>query len=217
MIYIWVIVYGLINILSEWVATTYEIGWVVAAGMLAYDGMLVAWITDRGKRNAVGLCRPAFGADSDLLCVLALVLFPIYNLAGRNLQNLTVPFAIEMFCAALTEEICFRGFLQPVLSFRGKCTGILLTSLVFSLLHSVNFYTEPNWYYVLLQMLGAFATGISYGAVRLRWESILPCVAAHFLTNITAADNWTVIGLFACTALQLVIGLWLCAGIRERR
>jgi membrane protease YdiL (CAAX protease family) len=73
---------------------------------------------------------------------------------------------------AVTEELLFRGFLQPLLvqNFRDK-GGILLTSLAFAALHGLGAF------------LPIFALSLLLGGIMLRTQRLVACWAVHALHN----------------------------------
>ncbi len=78
------------------------------------------------------------------------------------------------------EEIYFRGWIQPVLCARwGPWLGLLVTSVVFALLHLIAGPANP------IALVNTALAGLVFGLIALRFGGILAPVAAH------AAWNWT--------------------------
>ncbi len=73
---------------------------------------------------------------------------------------------------ALCEEALFRGFLMRCFERLGAVASILVTSLLFALLH-----LEPS------QIAGTFVLGLGFGFVRRATGSIVPCVLSHAVYN----------------------------------
>lgn len=71
--------------------------------------------------------------------------------------------------AALSEEIFFRGFLQPR-------TGLLLQAAIFSLAHLS--------YVSLSQLIVVFLLGLLFGILYRRTGNLMAPIAAHFLFNL---------------------------------
>lgn len=75
--------------------------------------------------------------------------------------------------APLGEELLFRGYLLRVLGARyGAAAGLVVTSLLFGLLH-----VNPA------SLLALFALGVLFGLLRLATGSIWPAILAHGLQN----------------------------------
>jgi membrane protease YdiL (CAAX protease family) len=84
--------------------------------------------------------------------------------------------------APLFEELLFRGFLQPLFSKTfGFVAGILITGLLFGLLHSIQY--KNVWQYVAAVSF----VGIVLGAVRYRTDSIIPSTVMHACYNAVAS------------------------------
>jgi uncharacterized protein len=90
--------------------------------------------------------------------------------------------------APVFEELFFRGFLQPLLSRTfGVLAGILITALVFGLLHAPEY--SWAWQYVVAVSLA----GAIFGWVRARTNSIIPSTIMHGCYNLVfvIALIWT--------------------------
>jgi membrane protease YdiL (CAAX protease family) len=90
--------------------------------------------------------------------------------------------------APVFEELFFRGFLQPLLSRTfGVLAGILITALVFGLLHAPEY--SWAWQYVVAVSLA----GAIFGWVRARTNSIIPSSIMHGCYNLVfvIALIWT--------------------------
>jgi uncharacterized protein len=87
--------------------------------------------------------------------------------------------ALAVTLAPLFEELFFRGFLQPLLSRTfGMVAGILITALVFGLLHAPEYAWA--WQYVVAVSLA----GAVFGWVRARTNSIIPSTLMHACYNL---------------------------------
>lgn len=87
-------------------------------------------------------------------------------------------FLIAAVFAPIFEEIFFRGVLLNAIWARtaSKWAGILLSALVFSILH-------PQLY---LGWIAIFAIGVMLGAVFVEKRSLIPCIWMHALNNTLA-------------------------------
>lgn len=75
--------------------------------------------------------------------------------------------------APIAEEIVFRGLILKVLSPFGKKNAILLSAVLFALMHKN-----------IPQAVGAFVIGIIFAIVDTKANSIVPSIIMHFLNNI---------------------------------
>lgn len=94
-----------------------------------------------------------------------------------------------------SEEVYFRGWLQPVLDRSwGAAAAVILSALAFALLHIIGGARSP------VSILNLFLGGILFGLLTLRRGGIAAAVGAHF------AWNWTE---------QTAVGLMPNPGISE--
>ena len=91
--------------------------------------------------------------------------------------------------AALFEEIFFRGFMLSAMSPVSKNFAIIVSALLFSLLHA-NFGQFPN----------TFIVGLIHGYIAVKCGSILPNILAHMLTNAAAFAGGMMLENFGETA-----------------
>ena len=82
--------------------------------------------------------------------------------------------------AAFTEEIIFRGYLQPrfQLIFRSPFLGILISSLLFGLLH--------YGYGTIINMIGPFFIGLVFALYYWKFRNIKVLITCHFLWDLIA-------------------------------
>lgn len=83
----------------------------------------------------------------------------------------SLPFAVLIFAvvgAPITEELFFRGFLT-------KRTGIILSALLFGLMHFA--------YGSVVEVLGAFMIGLVLATSFKLTKSVTPCILAHMAYN----------------------------------
>lgn len=220
MLFAWVALYGLVHTIADHAAGSgLPASWLPGIALGGYDLLLSIWIFRTGRRSAAGLNPVRFSDWRELLSLLPLVVFPVYNLLTMGDFAPEASFLLYMLCIAYTEEVFFRGFLLSYLRRMGTIPGILLTSLAFSLLHAVNFFPGGHGAYVWLQILSSFFVSFCCCAVTIRFGSLLPCAAAHFFTNITGAGSvsggYALWGLWGCIMIYALWSLKLCLDIRR--
>ena len=93
--------------------------------------------------------------------------------------------------AGFLEELLFRGLFLT--SMMRKSTGrdrivtaLLVSSVVFGLMHGTNILSGANVGSSILQVFGTFFVGIALGALYLRTGSLWPCMIVHTLFDIFA-------------------------------
>src|SRR5699024_252494 len=160
---------------------------LLSAGCL----LLPYWLL--GRRAPLPLGKPRPGATvptllagmavASLGSLLSSLLQLIMGRAGWELEEVQPSFSHSpllnlvillgmTLCAALAEEIAFRGFLLGFLRRWGDGFAIVLSSVVFAFSHST-----------LLQALPAFLSGLAFGYFTLVSRSLWPSVAAHLCYN----------------------------------
>ena len=90
------------------------------------------------------------------------------------------------FLQAASEEVFFRGWMQPVLVQSWGAPGVVVTAIAFALLHLIGGATSA------VSVLNLFLGGLLFGVLAARFNGIAAAFAAHF------SWNW---------AEQLVLGL----------
>ena len=194
MLFFWILLYGLLYSAAE--AATPMAGnwpWLTPLAMLGYILILLSRVVYTKQRKNMGLTRVHLSAKTDCFYLIPLLILPLLNLSGRTFWN-PPHYILLMFSVCFAEELLFRGYLLSVLVRCHGKWGIFLSSLVFSLLHCVNLLSGTSLTYVLAQMLLAFFIGVYYSLIRIYFKSLYPCIAAHFLTNITAYSSSTIPG-----------------------
>lgn len=214
MIFLWIILYGLVYR----VCTAVEgAPWALLLGMVAYTAGFLLWICASGFRSLIRLNKMHDGIQWQLLPLLI-------PAAGNWLLNSTGfpgwEEGIVLICASVTEELFFRGFLFQYLWKKGPGKAVLGTSLVFSLMHLSNLLGGAELGYTLAQVVFGFWAGICYCLVILRWNSLLPCILAHGLTNLTAtvpASRYWLLEPVCYCAIYFIYSLWLYQNIRNQK
>jgi membrane protease YdiL (CAAX protease family) len=86
---------------------------------------------------------------------------------------------------AVAEELTLRGYLQPKLEARcGKWPGLVLTAILFSVLHLPKIFLRQASAPILLVV--AFVLGIVFGFIRDKTDSIYYPVFCHVTVNLIA-------------------------------
>lgn len=118
------------------------------------------------------------------------IVFPNSPLAIANL--------VYYFPAGLMEEIMFRGLVLLAMVFawgptkKGLTKAVLLSSLLFGLIHLLNIVELPIEV-VFLEVLVAAMLGFLWAAILMASRSMWPAIILHWLTN--AAVNVKLLGI----------------------
>jgi membrane protease YdiL (CAAX protease family) len=102
---------------------------------------------------------------------------PENPLGEQIMESLTVPLLfIVPLLSSVSEEIFFRGFLQPkIIHFTTPPLGIIITSILFGIAHIS--YGNP------LQVIIPFFIGILFGVLIVKTKNIIAPITAHYFFN----------------------------------
>ncbi len=117
-----------------------------------------------------------------LPAVVAIVL-PLFGGFAAVDAKMVVYLAIAYLITGFMEEAWVRGLILRVLQPIGAVRAVLISALLFALLHMTNFLFR-NPAIVLAQMVGAFCFGVAFGALRLRTNTIWFLIALHMLHDL---------------------------------
>ena len=198
MIFFWTILYGLAYTIPR---VCISGSWAVPLSMGVYTLTLVTWLIRTGRAGYVRLQAARAIRYRDLPDLLSLLVLPACNLPMTAAPALSA-IALMVFASA-AEELLFRGVLLRYFQKWGNLRSILAAAILFALFHGVNLISGSGTAAVLLQMTCAAGAGFLYGAMTLKWNSILPAMAGHALTNITGIAS-------AAQPLELLLGSAFC-------
>lgn len=194
--------------------------WISALLACCYCVLLSLWSWHRGKGRGLGLCVPTVKGVGDVACMAALLALPLYNAVAFGLSPIKPYYALLMVGVAVTEELLFRGYLLRFFCQRsGGTSSALGVGVVFALFHLISVADGLDPFYCITQAVYALGAGTAFSGVRLRWGSIWPCVAVHYLVNLTG-DSYGALSerqiwcTVAVGALFVIYGTWLCRGIK---
>ena len=162
---------------------------IVLMVFLAYATKLVTRTDFGGGGLAKGLL---FGLPLLLLFFFLYDIWPLLQ-AGQYRNGATLVTLILMclmqLAVALSEELLCRGILYKTLKMRhgergkGLLLALLMSSLIFGLMHFLNMMNGVAFLPVLTQVAAAFFIGIFFGALYIRTGSLLPAILIHMLYN----------------------------------
>ena len=209
MIFLWIALYGMAYSAGCFLSGTAGPGsWVTAGFMAAYCLAFLSWILRRDDHTRIGLVPVRLTALAAHPGMAALLLLPAYNLLFCGLPVFSPAAWVLSMSTALVEELFFRGYLLAYLKKWKPIPRILAVSGAFAILHSANLLAGFPADYVAMQILTAFLTGVLYCIAALGLKSILPGIAAHFLSNITGAEGHPA-HIWILILVSAVCCLWL--------
>jgi len=131
--------------------------------------------------------------------------------------------------AGFSEEAIFRSFglstiMRKVKNERDIIIGLVLTAVIFGVVHGFNIFSGANSGHTVLQIISAGFLGLFFGALYLRCGNLWPCILVHAVNDIIAltdVSNVTEVGIVVGSVSWLnyldivmcliigIIGLWM--------
>jgi uncharacterized protein len=189
---------------------------IAQAGLIV---ALVALVTALGWWRIVGYTRPAQWRELRLLWLPLAVMLVLPLARGIALPTMgTLAFWIVGY--ALTgfyEETLMRGVVLRVLRPRGPTQAVLISALLFGLLHISNLALRSP-VIVLAQMVGAATEGVGLAALRLRTNTLWTVIAVHAVEDLVL--KLSALPVIPVNVVQSIImfayGLYLLRGLHRR-
>lgn len=224
---LWIGLYIVLFSLADSCSAAIGIQKIVTAPLcLLMTAFLLYWLARHGLGKRYGLCRFARRAKDYLYFLPLFVLCTVNVWFGVSLRFSVVEtalYVISMLCVGFIEEVLFRGFLFRAMLRQGQPkTAIFVSSITFGIGHIVNLLNGAAVFSTLLQIVYATAIGFLFTILVYRGGSLLPCIAAHSVTNALSAfavDTGRAADIFAAvvlTGVSVGYALWIERRTRPR-
>ncbi len=188
---------------------------LLTGAKLASAAVALSIIDRLGWYRRVGLCRPRRWNRLWLAWLPALyVAFALAGGTGDRALLSVLGIAGLALAIGLEEELWTRGLVLESLRWRGTTVAVVLSSLWFGLLHSLNLLSGQPATATLAQIGFATAFGLAVGAVRVRVGTLWLPIALHALYDVgillrdveVVGPSWReLLGFLAIVALPLAI------------
>ncbi|MCD4775370.1 MAG: CPBP family intramembrane metalloprotease [Candidatus Aegiribacteria sp.] len=187
---LWVILQGFISgvlgFVENWILNMSVAGFIAVIVLFPFWKLVPEITGISGRRNG----WTAAAASAVLFIPFIVIAFSTgLEYAGAGMKWLL--FAAALLFLAATEEIVCRGFMMDVLSFKkNRHTGLLLSSLVFTMLHMGNDHAS------FAGIANIFLAGVLFGFMRLVTGGLIYPTLLHWLWNLTTGMvfGWNVSG-----------------------
>ena len=120
---------------------------------------------------------------SPLLLVLCIILFSTKGLNVESFSDLLFMFLMQMFIVAFIEETVFRGIMLRMLQAKGTFTAIWITSILFSVTHSLQLLGGQSVEDTIIQVVYAQLVGIVLSLLIMDGQSIIMTILFHGFNN----------------------------------
>lgn len=212
-----------------WAVMIFPIGWLIAHFLLSRvtSGPVRAVILETGFIvvafvflsllrwwQHVGFTKGIRGADVPVcLFPTLLTVYIAWGALSSSTVGSMIFFILIYACLiAVAEESIVRGIILQTLLPKGVLRAVLLSSLIFALLHVGNLFAGLPWTYVSGQVLFTFGDGLAYAVMRVRTGSIWPAIILHGLTDFGALAFTATTGIKPAPLLsELLAGGKVCA------
>jgi len=198
-----------------------DIPWAAAA-TLAYLGIYLLWLNGAGwprrwsasrhyrlrfwRSDSNAWSKAGIGVTLALIAMLG-GLTLVWILVGAPARPpdlsaypttafLVMTVLMSPLVAGVVEEAAFRGYMQRGLERFGPGRAIVVTSIVFALVHGVH-----GWESLVLLGPGIFVASVLYGMLAYHSNSILPGMAVHFIGDL----SYTYFGLLGGNWRLLIV------------
>ena len=186
-------------------------------GLIVISGAMLLFVLKDGLAEKYGLTGWAKNSK-------ALWFISCLNLLSGFRQDCPMPgviyAAVSMALVGFAEEMIFRGFLFKAMLKDGNVrAAIIVASVAFGLGHIVNLFTGQDLTETLYQVVFAAAVGFIFTFAFYKGGSLLPCILAHSLVDVTsvfAADEGSQSLDLILHALVVVIAAAYCFYLAKR-
>ncbi len=156
-----------------------------------------------------------------IFSLVILSMFIIYLITGnfKGHGSIFPLVVITTLLVGVSEELMFRGIvLSSFIEKESTVKAIIVSALLFALLHSVNILGGLPIKEMLTQLFSSFIYGIMTGCFRIRIKNIFPFMIYHFLWDmmlITSrfVNSSIVIFIFLISVLELTFAIILLISI----
>jgi CAAX protease family protein len=127
-----------------------------------------------------------------ILIILSMTLFYSVTTKAQNVgYELISYYLVHCFLTGIAEELVFRGLIQSKLvTDYGKMKGVLVSAMIFGLLHFLNLIKNPdNLNGILNQVIFAFSIGFVFGGLVLKLNNVMLIGIFHGIINFTLNFN----------------------------
>lgn len=176
-----------------------------------YVSGFVVWIRFSGQNQKIRMQKVVLSDWRTCIGLVPVLFLPICNIVYVGMGDTDIFALIYIFDIVMVEEVLFRGFLLSRFLKSGQRMAILSAAFVFGMFHFVNLSQISDWKYVFFQSVCACIVGIYYNEITLKYNSLLPGIAAHFLVNVTGmhgslpvADLNSTVGYGLCMVLYII-------------
>lgn len=214
MLFVWIVLFSFVFSLRKFPIPH----GITALAVFIYGFCLVFWCIRHEHIYSFGFRRLHAVSRKSFLHLAVMLILPLWQILCYGFPQVSLEETLILLIAVLAEEIFFRGFLLQFLRRKTPKYAVLLSALLFALLHSVNLFSGYAVMYVIVQILLAFICGIYWGLLRIRYHSLFPCIFAHGIINLvsTTSSHWDLWQFLPGLLSSCLITLTICIPLHKR-
>lgn len=162
---------------------------------------------DTNAGNAIIKCIGGFFLGGAVICVEMVLLigmrqvhFMYHPFTSEIAVNLACAL-LQQFAVAFSEELTFRGFIQTIAGRRYRWRGMIVSTILFAVMHFIN----PN--YSFLSLANLLLAGLILALMRINSKTLWLPVGFHL------ANNWVELYVWGFRADG--VNAWLSTGLEQ--
>lgn len=184
--------------------------------------ILVIWVTKRYygfdkigfkkiKVNQLKWFIPSIIIISIMTFLYSIALINNIGILDKSKITLLIIIFIATFLVGFSEEVMFRGILLHSFTNKGKVySGLIVSSVLFALLHSVNMLGGVTFGEMVTQVCTSFLLGIYFSPLAIKLESLIPLIIFHWLWDcILVSSSILEINLNIIPLFQIIFNVLL--------
>jgi len=182
------LIYGLTSNVS--IAISEKINFhnsIVALFYIIFSILLILFLKRKNKLSYYGLNSIKNLNYKNLLYFIPMIIIISVNLwNGININNSLIQIiliTICMICVGFFEELIFRSFLMKAIMNKNKRIAIIVSGVLFGVIHLLNIFTGASIVTTILQAFYATSFGLMCAVFFYKTNNIIPCIICHSLSN----------------------------------
>ena len=145
-------------------------------------------IIQRKDAPSYGICPGTYKGSLKYIIPLALLasmIIPYFIMVP--VTDPFLPALLDVIFIGIMEELIFRGLVfRAAEVFTGEGKAVIISSILFGLLHLINLSGDDPVPYVLLQVVFNAVIGLAFAALRVKTKSILAGIVIHTFLDMNA-------------------------------
>lgn len=150
--------------------------------LAVFTAIIYIWKSDYSFSN-IGFRKPEKNSSRSVFFYFPPIIIELLGfIAGFNF-TINYLFSVIFFTIAVgfAEEIYFRGLIFKTLEVKGIKKAIIISSIIFGIMHLNNVLGGADILYTLIQIVYAFAFGFVFVEIFYLTKSLIPVILWHFI------------------------------------